>query len=75
VPDQTLRYRAVSRISYAQALLALVQCARHHPGPDFEFGPLDLSALESSGLTVSGPDLSAVTDCLDRTPGLVEVPA
>jgi hypothetical protein len=57
------------------ALAALVRCAREHPEPDFEFGPLDLDALETTGLAVSGPDLSAVSDCLSRSPGLVQVPA
>lgn len=73
--EQTLRYRAATRVSYSSALVDLVEYAREHPDPDFTFGPLDLEKLESEGLQVSGSDLGAVSDVLSRVPGLVEVPA
>lgn len=71
MPD-TLRYRASSRYSYGRALLALVECARGHDGPEFTFGPASLAALESSGLAVSGDDLTAPAAALARIPGLVQ---
>ena len=73
--DQTLRFRSATRIPYAWALIALVRHARDYPDPDFEFGPLDLDALTTSGLTISGPDLAAVSDVIRQVAGLVEVPA
>ena len=51
--SSTIRRFAASRLVYATALLALVNYARGHDG-DFTFGPLDLAALESQGLAVSG---------------------
>ena len=72
--DQTLRYRAVHRYTYAAALLRLVELARAHTGPAFAFGPLSLDAMEDQGLEVSGPDLAAVTDVLAGVPGLVASP-
>jgi hypothetical protein len=65
----TARYRAASRHSYAQALLVLLRYAREH-GDDFEFGPLDLAALEHQGLAVTGPDLTGVRQVLSAVPGL-----
>lgn len=71
----TLRYRGLYRFVLAKALLALVEYARDNPHPEFSFGPMNLRALEQSGLVVSGSDLSAVTDVLDRIHGLSQVPA
>lgn len=73
--DTTVRYRALSRVSYAHAFLAVIDYAREHPEPDFAFGPLDLSAVEQSGLLLSGPDLQGVVEVLAKVPGLIEVPA
>jgi hypothetical protein len=71
VPDSTVRYFAESRHVYSRALLELVTYAREHDG-DFTFGPLDLGALEGSGLAISGPDLAGVRKLLDGLPGLAE---
>ena len=71
----SLRYRASGHIPYALALVALVRHARTHPHPDFQFGPLDLRALDHQGLVISGPDLSAVSEVMSEVPGLIEVPA
>lgn len=68
----TVRYRASSRYTYARALLELVTFARAH-AIDFEFGPLDLAALEHNGLAISGPDLSPVEAVLRNIPGLILV--
>lgn len=71
---ETRRYLATSRYAYALALVALVELARDHAGPSFEFGPLTLSSLEGQGLTVAGDDLTAVTRELEKSPGLVHMP-
>lgn len=71
----TLRFRALQRYSYAQALLALFDLARAHTSPPFSFGPMELTSLEQRGLLVSGPDLSSVREALGKVPGVVEVPA
>jgi len=71
----TVRYRALQRYSYARALLALVELAREHQGPSFEFGPADLAVMERNGLTVTGDDLNAVQQALGQVPGIVEMPA
>lgn len=73
--DKTIRYRALTRVSYAHAYIAVIVYARDHPEPDFAFGPLDLSAVEQSGLVLSGPDLEGVVEVLAKVPGLIEVPA
>jgi hypothetical protein len=70
----TVRYRAAGRWSYGRALLALTMLAREHAGDQFSFGPLDIGALETGGLVVTGTDLSAVTDVLAGVPGLVQSP-
>lgn len=75
MPGMTLRFRALQRYSYARALLALTELARNNPGPAFSFGPMELGSLERSGLTVSGPDLTSVSQALAKVPGVVEVPA
>jgi hypothetical protein len=67
----TLRYRASTRLPYAMALTDLFEYAHDHPDPDFVFGPTDLEQLESSGLAVSGKDLSSVGELLSRVAGLV----
>jgi hypothetical protein len=70
--DQTLRYRAQTRLPYALALTALAEYAHLHPDPDFTIGPMDLERVESEGLVISGPDLTGVKARLERVPGLVE---
>jgi len=70
----TLRFRALQRYSYARALLALTELARTGP-PGFSFGPLNLSALESQGLTVTSESPDLIRDVLGRVPGVIEVPA
>ncbi len=69
--DPTARYFAESRHAYSRVLLELVTYARGHPD-DFTFGPLELGALESQGLAVSGPDLAGVRKLLAGLPGLVQ---
>jgi hypothetical protein len=71
VADRTIRYRAGTRYTYAQALVDLAEYARGHQD-DFTFGPLDVSALEQQGLAVSGPDLSGVRKVLAGIPGLIQ---
>lgn len=71
----TKRYRGLYRIAYGRALLALVELARQTPNPVFSFGPMQLTAMEQQGLTVSGEDLSQVEDVLKDIHGLIEVPA
>ena len=73
MPAVTVRYRAESRFTYANALFELVTHARRS-GDDFSFGPAELGALERNGLTVSGPDLAAVRKVLAKIPGLAEEP-
>lgn len=69
MPDQTVRYRAATRYSYALALRDLAAYARQH-GEDFEVYPADLAAMEHQGLAVTGPDLDGVRGVLDKVPGL-----
>ncbi len=69
---QTLRYFADSRITLGMALIKLLEYARDH-AEDFEVGPLSLATLVTSGLTISGPDLTGPAEVLSRVPGLVEV--
>ena len=73
--DQTLRYRAATRVSYSHGLIALVEYSREHPEPDFVFGPLTLGALESQGLVLSGTDLDGPAGRLSAVAGLTETPA
>ena len=73
--DQTRRYRATSRVAYARLIIAVVQYARDNPEPDFSFGPLSVTALESQGFVLSGPDTGPVSEVIARVPGVVEVPA
>lgn len=72
---ETKRYRALQRYSYARALEALVILARTWEGPAFRWGPMDLTALERNGLTLTGADLSGVSLILSEVPGIIEVPA
>lgn len=68
--DATIRFRAGSRLAYAQALISLTELAREGTR-DFSFGPLDLGALEDQGLTISGPDLEKwADDFMGSAPGL-----
>jgi hypothetical protein len=69
----TLRFRALQRYSYAQALLALFDLAREGTSAPFTFGPMVLTALEQRGLLVSGPDLTSVSQALAKVPGVVQV--
>lgn len=73
--DQTLRYRAAGRVSYALALAALTEYAREHPEPGFAFGPLVLEELESQGLEITGPELGGPEEVLAAVPGLVRTAA
>ena len=66
---RTLRYRAVMSLAYSVALLYLMEYARMSR-EDFEYGPMDLAALEDQGLTVSGPRLDGVMKALADIPGL-----
>lgn len=66
---RTLRYRAVMNLAYSVALLHLLEYARESR-EDFEYGPMDLNAIEDQGLTVSGPRLSGVMKVLEGIPGL-----
>jgi len=59
----------------AQALLALLDYARDHPQPALSFGPVDLVALTTNGLLVTGDDLTGVQQVLAAIPELVKVPA
>lgn len=71
--DATRRYRAATRIPYAQAIVVVVQYAREHPHADFFFGPLDVAAMENSGFVLTGETsaVAALDDLLDRkVPGL-----
>jgi hypothetical protein len=72
MPDQTLRYRAQTRLPYALALRDLAEYAHFHPDPDFTFGPMTLERMESEGLVISGPGLEGVKALLSSVPGLVE---
>lgn len=66
---QTLRYRGAMRLAYSVALLLLMERARESKDV-FEFGPMDLDALENQGLVVSGLDLAGVQEILAGIPGL-----
>jgi hypothetical protein len=69
-PEPTFRFRAESRITYAQALLSLVHRARNGT-EDFTFGPLELPVLEDQGLAVSGIGVPGwADDFLAEVPGL-----
>jgi hypothetical protein len=68
--DQTIRFRAESRITYARALIVLTQMA-WDTAREFTFGPLDAAAVEEQGLVVSGPDvLEWADDFMEQVPGL-----
>lgn len=68
--DDTLRFRAESRVTYARALLALLHRARGSD-LDFTFGPLELGDLENQGLAVSGSDVRTwADDFISEVPGL-----
>jgi hypothetical protein len=70
---ETRRFRAPDTISYAHAILALVEYARISQD-DFEFGPAgNVSALVNNGLAVTGEAdvVSAISDLLgEKVPGL-----
>jgi hypothetical protein len=66
---QTLRYRGAMRLAYSLALLLLMEYSRSSKDV-FEFGPLNLDALENQGLVLSGPDLAGAQKVLADIPGL-----
>lgn len=68
-PADSYRYRAAMRLAYSVALLLLMEHAwiTHDK---FEFGPMDLDALEAQGLVISGPDLEGARVVLAGVPGL-----
>jgi hypothetical protein len=70
-----MRYRALTRASYALALGALADLSRARPDPPFEFGPMSLTGMERNGLTVVSDDLAKAQEALKAVPGLIEVPA
>ena len=72
---ETVRYRALYRCIYRQALVRLVEYARENPAPEFSFGPMSLKAMEAQGITITGTNLSGVTDVLSSVYGLTQVPA
>ena len=72
--DQVLRYRALTRYTYARALLSLLAYARASQD-DFYFGPSSPTAMETSGLEIHGADLTGVAEVLGNVPGLIKVPA
>jgi hypothetical protein len=51
------------------ALLLLMEHARESKDK-FDFGPMDLDALENQGLVISGPDLAGAQKILADIPGL-----
>ena len=65
----TVRYRAASTVSYANAFIALAEYGRGSQA-EFDFGPDSLEQLHREGLTVTGPDLEMVTRLLEKVPGL-----
>jgi hypothetical protein len=65
---QTLRYRAVMRLAYSVALLELMEYARESKA-SFEFGPMNLDALENQGLVISG-DVAGAAKVLAGVEGL-----
>jgi hypothetical protein len=68
--EQTFRFRAESRVTYALALMALARIARDAAW-DFTYGPLNMGAVEEQGLVVSGPDVASwADDFLREVPGL-----
>jgi hypothetical protein len=70
VPEQTIRFRAESRVVYAKALIALTRVARE-TDRDFTYGPLNAVAAVEQGLVVSGPDVLAwADDFMKQVPGL-----
>lgn len=73
--DETRRWRAVSRVAYSHAVLAVIQYARDNLDADFYFGPLSVQSMEAYGLVVSGPGAPGVAEVLSRIPGLSEMPA
>jgi hypothetical protein len=69
--SETRRFRADTSFSYAQAVIALTELA-HDSAEEFDFGPLDAAGMLRGGLTVTGPDLTRVTETLAGVPGLAE---
>lgn len=68
--DQTIRFRAEDRVTYARALIRLTRMARD-TDREFTFGPLSAVAAVEQGLVVSGPDvLSWADDFMEQVPGL-----
>lgn len=72
--DQTIRFRGDMPLAYAYAVILLTEHARTS-GEEFDFGPLDQAAMRRSGLVVTGPDLTGVTEVLAGLPGLVRADA
>ncbi len=65
----SLRYRGAMRLSYSVALLLLMEHSWTSKDV-FEFGPMDLDALENEGLVLSGRDLEGARVILAGIPGL-----
>ena len=65
---QSLRYRAVMRLAYSVALLRLMEYSRESKA-SFEFGPMNLDALENQGLVISG-DVAGAAKMLAGVEGL-----
>lgn len=69
-----LRYRASTRRTMGQALLALITLARYSD-LEFEWGPANVDAIMKTGLVVTGPDLTRVREVLSSVTGLAETEA
>jgi len=65
---QTLRYRGAMRLAYSVALLLLMEHARESKDK-FDFGPMNLDALENQGLVISG-DVAGAAKMLAGVEGL-----
>jgi hypothetical protein len=69
------RFRALTRIPYAQAVAALTRYARASTA-EFSYGPLRVDAMENQGLVVSASEdeLASIVDLLSlQVPGLYAV--
>jgi hypothetical protein len=73
VADETRRWFADSSVSYALAVIALMEYAREHR-VRYSYGPLDTASMLDGGLAVSGSgdDLDQAAAVLAQVPGLAE---
>lgn len=72
---ETVRFRALRRLDYARALIALTELARTWDGPEFSYGPMSLAGMEQQGVVITGDDVAGPAGLLRKDSAFIEVPA